>query len=59
LGSLDCVFQVLEKESVVGHRALSLQAGSPDVKDGQEKAFAQVDCPYCNIRLVGLGQDGL
>lgn len=36
-----------------------LQVDILDVLDGLEKAFVLGDCPYCNIRRVGPGQDDL
>jgi hypothetical protein len=54
----DWVFPVQENLKD-GHKVPHLQAGILDVLDGLEKAFVQVDCPYCNIRRVGLGQDDL
>jgi hypothetical protein len=57
-GSLDCVCQVQEIRPVC-HRVQYLQVDSLDSLGAQVRAFVRVDYSYCNIRLDGLGQDGL
>jgi hypothetical protein len=58
-GFLDCVFQVQGIQRVVVRKVLHLQVDNLDVSGGLGKAFVLDDCPYCNIRLAGLGQDDL